>query len=65
MVEEQKLKEGQMTVDDSPGKKDDSVVSSAIGKQLKKLYDNVAEEPVPDRFTDLLKRLEEQENNTK
>jgi hypothetical protein len=32
-------------------------VSQAIGSQLKALYDQVANEPVPDRFRQLLDRL--------
>lgn len=34
------------------------IVRKAIGDKLRALYDEVAQEPVPDRFTDLLKRLE-------
>jgi len=30
-----------------------------IGMGLKRLYDNVVEEPVPDDFADLLRRLDE------
>lgn len=41
----------------------DPIVSTAIGKQLKRLYNDVADEPVPDRFADLLKQLEEQEQD--
>ena len=42
---------------------DDSaaLVSTAIGQKLKRLYDDVAQEPVPDRFAELLKQLEAQE----
>ena len=43
----------------------DPIVTSAIGRQLKKLYDDVATEPVPDRFAELLDQLAEQERQRK
>jgi hypothetical protein len=33
-------------------------VSDLIGQRLRKYYDSVAEQPVPDRFMDLLNQLE-------
>jgi len=36
-------------------------VEKAIGSRLRAYYDEVAKEPVPDRFLDLLKRLDRQE----
>ena len=33
-------------------------VQSKIGQQLRAMYDNVVSEGVPDRFTDLLNRLD-------
>ena len=33
----------------------------AIGKQLQSLYDQVVHEPIPDRFSDLLSRLDDAE----
>lgn len=39
----------------------DPVVEEAIGRQLRKLYDEVASEPVPDRFAELLRQLEQQD----
>ena len=41
----------------------DALVTGAIGKQLKRLYDDVAEEPVPDRFAELLEQLAKQERD--
>ena len=35
-------------------------VQSKIGQQLRSMYDNVVSEGVPDRFTDMLRQLEEQ-----
>lgn len=44
-----------------PSRKPDAIVEESIGRHLKKLYDEVANEPVPDRFAELLKQLEQQE----
>jgi hypothetical protein len=33
----------------------------AIGRELRRLYDDVAQEPVPDDFLDLLKKMDRQE----
>ena len=46
---------------DRPARKPDTIVEESIGRHLKKLYDEVANEPVPDRFAELLKQLEQQE----
>ena len=43
-------------------KTSDPTVQAAIGRKLRALYDEVANEPVPDRFSELLKKLAEQEN---
>lgn len=34
-------------------------VTDLIGQRLRKYYDEVAEQPVPDRFLDLLDKLDE------
>ena len=39
----------------------DASVEKAIGNRLRAFYDEVAKEPVPDRFVDLLRRLDEQD----
>jgi hypothetical protein len=31
----------------------------AIGRELRRMYDDVAQEPVPDDFMDLLKQIDE------
>jgi hypothetical protein len=36
----------------------DSSVEKAIGNRLRAYYDEIAREPVPDRFVELLKRLD-------
>jgi Anti-sigma factor NepR len=33
-------------------------VSELIGQRLRKFYDGISQQPVPDRFIDLLKKLE-------
>lgn len=43
----------------------DPVVSDAIGKQLKRMYNDVADEAVPDRFSALLDQLAKQEQDKK
>ena len=42
----------------------DPAVSAAIGDQLKRLYDDVAGQPVPDRFKELLEALSRVEKDT-
>jgi hypothetical protein len=32
----------------------------AIGRELRRMYDDVAQEPVPDDFMDLLRQIDEQ-----
>jgi hypothetical protein len=34
-------------------------VSELIGQRLRKFYDGISQQPVPDRFIDLLKQLED------
>jgi Anti-sigma factor NepR len=33
----------------------------AIGRELRRIYDDVAQEPVPDDFLDLLRKIDKQE----
>lgn len=35
----------------------------AIGRELRRLYDTVAKEPVPDEFLDLLRKIDETEES--
>lgn len=42
-----------------PGQGADSSVERAIGSRLRAYYDELSREPVPDRFVDLLKRLDD------
>ena len=36
-------------------------VQSKIGQQLRSMYDNVVSEGVPDRFTEMLRQLDQQQ----
>jgi Anti-sigma factor NepR len=38
------------------------LASDLIGQRLRGFYDEIAKQPVPDRFLDLLKRLEAKDN---
>jgi hypothetical protein len=35
----------------------------AIGRELRRMYDDVAQEPVPDDFMDLLRKIDEADEN--
>jgi hypothetical protein len=35
----------------------------ALGRELRRMYDNVAREPIPDDFTDLLSKLDERKDD--
>jgi hypothetical protein len=35
----------------------------AIGRELRRLYDDVAQEPVPDDFMDLLRQIDDADEN--
>jgi hypothetical protein len=37
----------------------DSIIQDEIGAKLRQLYSSMVDEPVPDRFVELLRRLEE------
>ncbi len=62
-------KDEDLMEDEVKGKKDsggsrpklDGESQAQIGRMLKAMYDEVAQEPVPDRFRDLLKQLEGKE----
>ena len=43
----------------SRGLKVDGIIQDEIGAKLRQLYSSMVEEPVPERFIELLKRLEE------
>lgn len=40
-------------------------IQSKIGEQLRSIYDDVISQGVPDRFAELLKRLEDEEGRDK
>jgi hypothetical protein len=35
----------------------------AIGRELRRMYDDVAQEPIPDDFMDLLRKIDEADDN--
>jgi hypothetical protein len=37
----------------------------AIGRELRRMYDDVAQEPVPDEFMDLLRQIDESNDGKK
>ena len=45
-----------------PAKPADSAVQAAIGNRLRAYYAGVAQEPVPERFVELLKRLDSKDS---
>ena len=54
-----KQKEGTSSRPRSRGPKVDGIIQDEIGAKLRQLYSSMVDEPVPDRFIELLKRLEE------
>ena len=48
-----------------PSNADENLIPSEIGKKLKTLYDDVVEQDIPDRFLDLLDKLEKSEEDGK
>ena len=55
----------QMEAGSSPGKTDAKLgrdIQAKIGQQLRALYDDVVNQGVPDRFADLLDRLDKQDD---
>ena len=40
-------------------------VQNKIGQQLRAMYDDVVNDGVPDRFVDMLRKLDEQKNDDK
>jgi hypothetical protein len=43
--------------------KEQAVIDRAIGTRLRALYDEVAREPVPDRFVELLRQLDDKKTD--
>ncbi|WP_062111969.1 NepR family anti-sigma factor [Aureimonas sp. AU40] len=67
-MEDRDNREGAQSQPDTmpaPGGSTDLGSSSAIGKRLKAYYDDVASEPVPDRFLSLLDALDAAESASK
>jgi len=43
----------------APQKNDHDLVNAVVSQKLKALYDDIANQEVPDRFLDLLKKLDQ------
>ncbi|MDD9705756.1 MAG: NepR family anti-sigma factor [Paracoccaceae bacterium] len=52
-----------MTQDEQTGKRRKQGLNHQIDENLKRVYESVLEEDVPDRFKDLLNRLRQQEGS--
>ena len=55
-----------LSSDENPGSEKNQAVRArqrAIGRELRRIYDNVAQEPVPDDFLDLLKKIDEMDGS--
>ncbi|WP_167591738.1 NepR family anti-sigma factor [Jiella endophytica] len=61
--EDEKLQTGQTQKSQRTGS--ELGIGASIGKQLKAYYDDVASEPVPDRFLSLLDALDQAESASK
>ena len=49
----------------NPARGEKTTVEDAISRRLRDFYDSVAEEPIPDRFIDLLEKLDQAEQQSK
>jgi len=50
--------------EDKPNEKSRAIRARqrAIGRELRRMYDDVAQEPVPDEFLDLLRKIDDAES---
>lgn len=55
--------EGELPPGDANGATVRRDVQTKLGEKLKEVYADVVNEPVPDRFVDLLNQLEQSEKN--
>ncbi len=54
-----------LDLDAKQGTGSGQIMGQAIGKRLRSYYDHIIVQPVPDRFVELLKQLEEREADEK
>ena len=67
-MDERKMKDDDVNISNSPQpatRQGGEAAQAAIGKRLKAYYDDVASEPVPDRFLSLLDALDAAESAAK
>ena len=60
-----KRKDTKLHLSAHPARGGKAAVEDAISRRLRDFYDSVAEEPIPDRFIDLLEKLDEAERQSK
>jgi hypothetical protein len=65
MSDETRKKQDMTTLQAQQTKPGSMTPNASISRKLKEFYDAVQEEGIPDRFLDLLERLEEAENAQK
>ncbi|MCC0038252.1 MAG: hypothetical protein H6893_04525 [Brucellaceae bacterium] len=56
-----KRKDSKLHLSAHPARGGKAAVEDAISRRLRDFYDSVADEPIPDRFLDLLEKLDQAE----
>jgi len=65
MMDDENRKKQDMTISHNELRPGSVQPNASISRKLRDFYDAVQEEGIPDRFLDLLEKLEEAERNTK
>lgn len=65
MMDDENRKKQDMTISHNEIRPGSVPPNASISRKLRDFYDAVQEEGIPDRFLDLLEKLEEAERNTK
>ena len=65
MMDDENRKKQDMTISHNEMRPGSVPANASISRKLRDFYDTVQEEGIPDRFLDLLEKLEEAERNTK
>ena len=60
-----KRKDTKLHLSAHPARGGKAAVEDAISRRLRDFYDSVADEPIPDRFLDLLEKLDQAEQQSK
>ena len=59
-----KRKDSKLHLSAHPARGGKAAVEDAISRRLRDFYDSVADEPIPDRFLDLLEKLDQAEKGS-